>query len=51
MIILYYEENKEVFNDAGFILEEFGGNTLALKEVPYFLGKLNPKKLFLEILR
>ncbi|AQS10081.1 DNA mismatch repair protein MutL [Clostridium saccharobutylicum] len=46
----YFEENKEVFKQAGFVLEEFGGTSLALKEVPYFLGKLNPKKLFLEIL-
>ena len=46
----YFEENKEIFKDAGFILEEFGGTSIALKEVPYFLGKLNPKKLFIEIL-
>lgn len=46
----YFEENKEIFKEAGFILEEFGGTSVALKEVPYFLGKLNPKKLFLEIL-
>ena len=46
----YYEENKEVFKEAGFTLEEFGGTSLALKEVPYFLGKLNSKHLFLEIL-
>lgn len=46
----YFEENKEIFQEAGFLLEEFGGNSLSLKEVPYFLGKLNPKKLFLEIL-
>ncbi len=46
----YFEENKDVFKEAGFTLEEFGGTTIALKEVPYFLGKLNPKKLFLEIL-
>ena len=46
----YYEENKEVFKNAGFTLEEFGGNTLSLKEVPYFLGKLDPKGLFLSIL-
>lgn len=46
----YFEENRDVFKEAGFTLEEFGGTTLALKEVPYFLGKLNPKKLFLEIL-
>lgn len=46
----YYEENKEVFKAAGFLLEEFGGNSLSLKEVPYFLGRLNPKDLFLDIL-
>lgn len=46
----YFEENKDIFKTAGFLLEEFGGNSLSLKEVPYFLGKLNPKKLFLDIL-
>ncbi|WP_459476628.1 DNA mismatch repair endonuclease MutL [Clostridium saccharoperbutylacetonicum] len=46
----YYEENKDVFKAAGFLLEEFGGNSLSLKEVPYFLGRLNPKDLFLDIL-
>ncbi len=46
----YYEENKEIFKKAGFTLEEFGGNSLALKEVPYFLGKLDAKGLFLSIL-
>ncbi|MCE5219712.1 MAG: DNA mismatch repair endonuclease MutL [Clostridium sp.] len=46
----YFEENKEVFKDAGFLIQEFGGNSLSLKEVPYFLGKLNPKNLFLDIL-
>lgn len=46
----YYEENKDVFKEAGFTLEEFGGTSLALKEVPYFLGKLNSKQLFLDIL-
>ena len=46
----YYEENIKVFKEAGFVLEEFGGTSLALKEVPYFLGRINEKKLFLEIL-
>ena len=40
----------EIFKNAGFTLEEFGGNSLALKEVPYFLGKLDAKGLFLNIL-
>lgn len=46
----YYEENKQIFTNAGFTLEEFGENTLALKEVPYFLGKTETKELFLSIL-
>ena len=46
----YFEENKDIFKTAGFLLEEFGGNSLSLKEVPYFLGRLNPQTLFLDIL-
>lgn len=46
----YFEENKDIFREAGFLLEEFGGSSLSLKEVPYFLGRLNPKNLFLDIL-
>lgn len=46
----YYEENKEIFSNAGFIIEPFGGNTIAIKEVPYFLGKLDPRNLFINIL-
>jgi len=45
-----FEENEEIFTAAGFTLEAFGGNTLSLKEVPYFLGKLDPKGLFISIL-
>lgn len=45
-----FEENKDIFSKAGFTLDEFGGNSLSLKEVPYFLGKLDPKNLFLSIL-
>jgi DNA mismatch repair protein MutL len=47
---IYYEENKDIFKNAGFTLEDFGGNSLALKEVPYFLGRLNPKELLLSII-
>ncbi|NLK94135.1 MAG: DNA mismatch repair endonuclease MutL [Clostridiales bacterium] len=46
----YYEENKDVFKNAGFTLEDFGDNSLALKEIPYFLGKLDSKSLFLSII-
>jgi DNA mismatch repair protein MutL len=45
-----YEENDDIFKAAGFTLEAFGGNTLSLKEVPYLLGKLDPKGLFISIL-
>ena len=45
-----YEENEGIFKAAGFTLEEFGGYTLSLKEVPYFLGRLDPKGLFISIL-
>ncbi len=46
----YYDENAEVFSKAGFIIENFGGNTISIKEVPYFLGKLDAKNLFMNIL-
>ncbi|MGG7059745.1 DNA mismatch repair endonuclease MutL [Clostridium nigeriense] len=46
----FYEENLDVFSRAGFIIESFGGNTIAIKEVPYFLGKLDAKNLFMNIL-
>ena len=45
-----YKENKEIFINSGFVIEEFGGNTIALKEVPYFLGKLDAKNFLLSII-
>ena len=48
--LAYYEENKYIFEEAGFLAEHFGGNTISLKEVPYFLGKVDSKSLFLSIL-
>ncbi|MGL5417039.1 MAG: DNA mismatch repair endonuclease MutL [Clostridium sp.] len=48
--LAYYEENKNVFIESGFVIESFGGNTVALKEVPYFLGKVDAKRLFLNII-
>ncbi|MEG1481114.1 DNA mismatch repair endonuclease MutL [Clostridium sp.] len=48
--LAFYIENTSVFKDSGFLVEEFGGNTLSIKEVPYFLGKLDPKDLFLSII-
>ena len=43
-------ENKSLFEESGFIIDEFGDNTISLKEVPYFLGKLDSKKLFLDMI-
>lgn len=48
--LAFYEENSTIFSEAGFKIDYFGGNTLALKEVPYFLGKLDSKSLFLNII-
>lgn len=45
-----YEENIDVFTKAGFTIEEFGDNTISIKEVPYFLGSLSSKRLLLEIM-
>ena len=47
---LCYTENKNLFEESGFIIDEFGDNTISLKEVPYFLGKLDSKKLFLDMI-
>lgn len=46
----YYEENKDIFEKAGFLIDDFGSGSIRIKEVPYFLGKLDAKKLFLSIL-
>ena len=45
-----YKENKEIFINSGFVIEEFGGNTISLKEVPYFLGKLDARNFLLSII-
>lgn len=46
----YFVENKDVFKKAGFKAEEFGDDSVRISEVPYFLGKLNAKELFLSII-
>ena len=43
-------ENMDVFQKAGFILEEFGENTIKLTGVPNICINLNTKELFLETL-
>ena len=43
-------ENKKMFEKAGFILEEFGDNTIKLIGVPNICMDLDTKELFMEIL-
>ena len=50
MIIAITKKIKKFLISAGFNIEAFGGNTVSIKEVPYFLGKLDPKNLFISIL-
>ncbi|MFL0249811.1 DNA mismatch repair endonuclease MutL [Clostridium neuense] len=47
---VYYVENKNIFENAGFKSEIFGDNTIIIKEVPMFLGKPYIKDMFLSIL-
>lgn len=44
------KENSELFEQAGFIYEDFGDNTIKLIGVPNICMELDTKKLFLEIL-
>jgi len=44
------KENTELFKKAGFIMEEFGENTIRLIGVPAICMDLDTKELFLEIL-
>ncbi len=44
------KDNMEIFEKAGFVLEEFGENTIKLSGVPTVCLDLDTKELFLEIL-
>ena len=44
------KENKKLFEKAGFMLEEFGENTIKLVGVPNMVMELDTKELFMEIL-
>ena len=44
------KDNIEIFEKAGFILEEFGENTIKLSGAPSVCVKLDTKELFLDIL-
>lgn len=45
-----YKDNREMFKKAGFMVEEFGENTIKLTGVPNVLIELETKELFLEAL-
>ena len=45
-----YKDNREMFKRAGFMVEEFGENTIKLSGVPDVLIDLETKELFLETL-
>ncbi len=45
-----YRENVDKFKKAGFVIEEFGDNTLKLEGVPNICLDLDTKELFLETL-
>ena len=45
-----FNDNRELFEKAGFMVEEFGENTVKLSGVPAVLLELDTKELFLETL-
>ncbi len=45
-----FRDNKEMFNEAGFIVDEFGENTVKLTGVPEFCLEFDTKEIFLETL-
>ena len=45
-----FKDNKEMFNKAGFEVEEFGDNTVKLTGVPEFCLDFDTQELFLETL-
>lgn len=46
----YYSENRIIFDKIGFQVEDFGNNTICIKEAPYILGKLDFNNFFISIL-
>ena len=44
------KDNMDMFEKAGFSLEEFGENTIKLNSVPAICENLNTKQLFIDIL-
>ena len=47
---ILYEENSDLFKTLGFNIEEFGQNTLCIREVPLILGKPDTKDFFMKVI-
>jgi DNA mismatch repair protein MutL len=45
-----FTEYKQIFISAGFDIEDFGDNTITVRELPYILGKLDSKSFILQML-
>jgi len=45
-----YRENREVLNEAGFVIEDFGDRSISIREVPLFLGRVQASSYLHEIL-
>ncbi len=48
--VLFVYENKIVFETCGFLFEDFGENTIVLKEVPLFIGNISARSIFMDVL-
>lgn len=44
-----YRKNKEIFDNLGFITDEFGDNSIAIRGVPIIFGNPESKKMFIDI--
>ena len=43
-------DNTSIFENLGYILEDFGGGAIALRAVPVIFGNPDPKELFQEVI-
>lgn len=43
-------ENKELFREVGFVIDDFGNNSIIIRGVPILFGEPQAKSLFLEII-
>ena len=48
--MLLLKENIETLSELGFVFDEFGGNTMLLRTVPFIFGKNMPKEVVHDVL-